>query len=163
MLIGVGKAKDVNEAKNMLEETIKSGAALAKLEEFVAAQGGDTSCIENVDRFQRTEFKEDIIATEDGYVSEILTDEIGMTSLLLGGGRETKESVIDLSVGLKIRKKIGDFVSKGESFVTLYANDIEKLRAASARVRGAYKFSAQKTEPSKHVLGIVTADEVKLF
>lgn len=163
MLIGVGKAKDVNEAKNMLEETIKSGAALAKLEEFVAAQGGDTSCIENVDRFPRTEFKEDIIATEDGYVSEILTDEIGMTSLLLGGGRETKESVIDLSVGLKIRKKIGDFVSKGETFVTLYANDIEKLRAASVRVRGAYKFSSQKTEPSKHVLGIVTADEVKMF
>ncbi|MCR5584796.1 MAG: pyrimidine-nucleoside phosphorylase [Lachnospiraceae bacterium] len=163
MLIGVGKAKDVNEAKEMLKETIDSGAALAKLEEFVAAQGGDISCIENTDRFQRTEFKEDIIATQDGYVSEILTDEIGMTSLLLGGGRETKDSVIDLAVGLKIRKKIGDFVSKGEPYVTLYANDVDKLRAASARVREAYKFSAQKVEPPKHVLGIVTADEIKMF
>ena len=64
---------------------------------------------------------------------------------------------------LKIRKKIGDFVSKGEPYVTLYANDIEKLRAASVRVRGAYRFSSQKVEPPKHILGIVTADEIKMF
>ena len=163
MLIGVGKAKDENEAVKMLEETIKSGSALAKFKEFIAAQGGDTSCIDNYERFPRTEFKEDIIATEDGYVSDILTDEVGMTSLILGGGRETKDSVIDLSVGLKIRKKIGDFVSKGETFVTLYANDIEKLRAASARIRGAYKFSSQKVEPPKHVLAIVTSEGIKIM
>lgn len=158
MLIGVGRAKDVEEAEALLQSTIDDGSALNKFAEFVEAQGGDPSYVWNPDKFPRTEFIEEIVAMEDGYVAEIVTDEIGMTSLVLGGGRETKESEIDLSVGIKIHKKVGDYVRKGESLARLYANDLNKLKAASPRLQAAYKLSVERVVAPKHVLGIVTKD-----
>ena len=158
MLIGVGRAKNVEEAEALLQSTIDDGSALNKFAEFVEAQGGDPSYVWNPDKFPHTEFIEEIVAMEDGYVAEIVTDEIGMTSLVLGGGRETKESEIDLSVGIKIHKKVGDYVRKGESLARLYANDLNKLKAASPRLQAAYKLSVERVVAPKHVLGIVTKD-----
>jgi len=163
MLLGVGRVSSVSEAENLLKSTIADGSALKKLAEFVEAQGGDASYVWNPEKFPRTEFAEEIVSPEDGYVAEILTDEIGMTSLLLGGGRETKESEIDLSVGIRIHKKIGDYVRKGESLACLYANDINKLKAASSRLLNAYKLSVDRVEAPKHVLGIVTKDGITRF
>ena len=163
MLLGVGRAKSVSEAEALLQSTIDDGSALKKLAEFVEAQGGDSSYVWNPDKFPRTEFIEEIVATEDGYVAEILTDEIGMTSLVLGGGRETKESEIDLSVGIKIHKKVGDYVRKGESLARLYANNLAKLKAASPRLQAAYRLSKERVEAPKHVLGIVSKDGCTRF
>ena len=86
-----------------------------------------------------------------------------MTSLVLGGGRETKESEIDLSVGIKIHKKVGDYVRKGESIARLYANDLNRLKAASPRLFEAYRFSKERVEAPKHILGIVTKDGITRF
>lgn len=61
-------------------------------------------------------------AKDDGYVAEIVADAVGSAAMLLGAGRATKESTIDLAVGLVLRKKIGDKVEKGESLVTIYSN-----------------------------------------
>ena len=163
MLLGVGRAKTVSEAEALLQSSIDDGSALKKLAEFVEAQGGDSSYVWNPDKFPRTEFIEEIVAMEDGYVAEILTDEIGMTSLILGGGRETKESEIDLSVGIKIHKKVGDYVRKGESLARLYANDVTKLKAAAPRLQAAYRLSKERIEAPKHVLGIVTKDGCTRF
>jgi len=163
MLLGVGRAQNINEAEALLKSTIEDGSALKKLAEFVEAQGGDSSYVWNPDKFPRTEFIEEIVATEDGYVAEILTDEIGMTSLVLGGGRETKESEIDLSVGIKIHKKVGDYVRKGESLARLYANDLAKIKAAAPRLQAAYKLTKERVEAPKHVLGIVTKDGCTRF
>ena len=163
MLLGVGRAKTISEAEALLKSTIEDGSALKKLAEFVEAQGGDPSYVWNPDKFPRTEFIEEIVATEDGYVAEILTDEIGMTSLVLGGGRETKESEIDLSVGIKIHKKVGDYVRKGESLARLYANDLNKLKAASPRLLASYRLSKERIEAPKHVLGIVTKEGCTRF
>lgn len=163
MLLGVGRASDPEEAKELLLETIRNKSALEKFREFVGAQGGDVSYVDTPGKFPKTAFSEDIISLEDGYVSEIVTDEVGMTSLMLGGGRETKDSVIDLSVGILIRKKVGDYVKKGEPIATLYANDAEKLRAAKPRLQKAYRFSKERREAPKHVLGIVTKDGVTLY
>ena len=163
MLLGAGRAASVEEAERLLKGTIADGSALNKLAEFVEAQGGDASYVWNPDKFPRTEFIEEMISPEDGYVSEILTDEIGMTSLILGGGRETKESEIDYSVGLKIWKKVGDYVRKGESLARLYGNDVSKLKAAAPRLMNAYKLSKERVEAPKHVMGIVTKDGVTRF
>ncbi len=163
MLLGAGRATTVEEAEKLLEGTIADGSALNKLAEFVEAQGGDASYVWNPEKFPRTEFIEEMISPEDGYVSEILTDEIGMTSLILGGGRETKESEIDYSVGLKIWKKVGDYVRKGESLARLYGNDVSKLKAAAPRLMNAYKLSKERVEAPKHVMGIVTKDGVTRF
>ncbi len=155
MLLGTGKAQTEAEAEAMLKKTIEDGSALNKLAEFIASQGGETERIFNTDKFEKTEYSEDIIATNEGYISEIKTDEIGITSLILGGGRETKEDVIDPAVGIRIRKKIGDYVTKGDCIATLYANDVDKLRTASKRIHGAYSFSANKVAAPKHVLEII--------
>lgn len=163
MLLGAGRASSVEEAETLLREVIADGRALKKLAEFVEAQGGDASYVWNPDKFPRTEFIEEMVSPEEGYVSEILTDEIGMASLILGGGRETKESVIDYSVGVKIRKKVGDYVRKGESLARLYANDVTKLKAAAPRLLNAYKLSKEHVEAPKHVLGIVTKDGITRF
>jgi pyrimidine-nucleoside phosphorylase len=163
MVVGAGIAKDVEEAIVMLEKTIEDGSALNKLAEFVKAQGGDNRAVYNTDLFPKASLVEEVTAWEDGYVSFIHTDEVGMTSLILGGGRETKESIIDLTVGIKIHKKLGDKVTKGEALATLYANDSRKLAEAKKRLTGAYLLSQEEPQKLKNVYAIVTKDKVIEF
>jgi pyrimidine-nucleoside phosphorylase len=160
MLVGAEIAKDVVEARTMLLKTIEEGTALNKLAEFIEAQGGDKKPVYDTDLFQKASLAEEVVAPSDGYVSYIHTDEVGMTSLILGGGRETKESVIDLSVGLRIHKKLGDAVIKGEALATLYANDQMNLQEAKKRLLNAYVISDAKVEKPKHVYAIVTKDGI---
>ncbi len=163
MVVGAGIAKTVEEAVQMLEKTIEDGSALNKLAEFVKAQGGDNRAVFNTELFPKASLVEEVPAWEDGYVSFIHTDEVGMTSLILGGGRETKESIIDLTVGIKIHKKLGDSVTKGEALATLYANDSRKLAEAKKRLSGAYLLSQTEPRKPKNVYAIVTKDEVIEF
>jgi pyrimidine-nucleoside phosphorylase len=160
MLVGAGIAKTVEEATKMLNKTIEDKSALHKLAEFIRAQGGNSEAVYHTELFQKASIAEEVAAPADGYVTYIHTDEVGMTSLILGGGRETKESVIDLSVGLKIHKKLGDAVIQGESLATLYANDSNKLAEAKKRFLNAYVIGSEKREKPKHVYAIVTKDGV---
>lgn len=163
MLIGVGRAKDVKEAEELLRNTIKDGSALKKLAEFVEAQGGDPSYVYDTSKFEKAKIEVKMKADCDGYVSAIQTEEIGMTSLILGGGRETKESIIDYSVGLYINKKIGDKINKGDTLAVLYGNDEEKVKAAKERFKGIYTITKEATVAPKHVLGIVTEDGPTIY
>lgn len=158
MLLGAKRAKTEEEARELLIGTIKDGSALAKFAEFVRAQGGDDSAIFDTDLFEKASISYEVTATKAGYITNIHTDEIGMTSLILGGGRETKESEIDLSVGMKIHKKNGDKVEVGTSLATLYANDETKLAAAKERFLAAYTIENEVVNVPKHVYGIVTRD-----
>ncbi|MDF2587249.1 MAG: pyrimidine-nucleoside phosphorylase [Anaerocolumna sp.] len=158
MLYGAKKADSVEKAREMLTKTIEDGSALNKLAEFVRAQGGDDSAVFDTNVFPKATIIEEVCADRDGYVTKIVTDEIGMTSLVLGGGRETKDSIIDLSVGLRIQKKLGDQVKKGDALATLYANDADKMKAAKERYLSAYTIEPVKPEPTKHIYGIVTKE-----
>ncbi len=161
MLVGAEKAETIEEARKMLNKTIEDGSALDKFAEFITAQGGDSAAIYDTSLFMKAELKEEVFALTDGYVSTIQTDEVGMTSLILGGGRETKDSVIDLSVGLKIHKKLGDPVTKGEALATLYANNKNKLREAKDRLLQAYTIGNEKPSAGKYVYAIVTKDGIE--
>lgn len=163
MLVGAEIAKDIEEAKQLLEEKLADGSALKKFAEFVRAQNGDSEPIFNTELFAKARIAEEVTAPEDGYITYIHTDEIGMTSLILGGGRETKESIIDISVGVKIHKKLGDYVTKGESIATLYANDEKKLAEAKQRLLNSYVIGQAKIEKPKTVYAIVTKDGVTTF
>ncbi len=163
MLVGAEIAKDIEEAKQLLEEKLADGSALKKFAEFVRAQNGDSEPIFNTELFAKARIAEEVTAPEEGYITYIHTDEIGMTSLILGGGRETKESVIDISVGVKIHKKLGDYVTKGESLATLYANDEKKLAEAKQRLLNSYVIGQAKIEKPKTVYAIVTKDGVTTF
>jgi pyrimidine-nucleoside phosphorylase len=125
------KANSLAEARTMLENVIKDGSALEKFKVFLSSQGGDAAIVDDPSKMPQAQFTFELEAKEDGYVSEIVADEVGTAAMKLGAGRATKESVIDLAVGLVLRKKIGDQVKKGESLVTIYSNfeDVSEVKA----------------------------------
>ncbi len=163
MLLGAKKAGSVEEARKLLKQTITDQSALNKLAEFVRAQGGDDRAVYNTERFPQASIQEEVISDREGYVTRIITDEIGMTSLVLGGGRETKDSVIDLSVGIQIHKKLGDKVKAGESLASLYGNNMDKMKTAKTRYLKAYTIEDAKPDPAKYIYGIVTRDGLTQF
>jgi len=103
----------------------------------------------------QAQFKIEVEAKEDGYVSEIVADEIGTAAMLLGAGRATKESEIDLAVGLMLRKKVGDSVKQGESLVTIYANR-ENVEDVKAKIYENMKISKEHVDAPTLVHSIVT-------
>lgn len=141
MLMAGGKADTPAEARGMLERVIADGSALCKLAEFVEAQGGDGSYVYYPEKFPQAAFRQEIRAERDGFVSHIACDEVGVCSMILGGGRETKESVIDLSVGIVLQKKVGDSVRKGDVLAVLHANDERKAAEAGKRFLAACEIS----------------------
>lgn len=160
MLLGAGRVKTPEEGKELLLETIKNGKALDKFAEFVKAQGGDSAFVYNPELLKIGSIRYDVKASRDGYVKEIRTDEVGMASMVLGGGRVTKESKIDLSVGIVIHKKLGDKVSKNEPIATLYASDDEKRKEAKKRILNAYVIGKEKPDVPPYIYSVVTKDGV---
>jgi len=160
MLVGAGRAKSVEEATKLLHQTIRDKSALNKLAEFISAQGGNSAAVYDTELLVKADISEEVVSPSDGFVTNIHTDEVGMTSLILGGGRETKDSVIDLSVGILIHKKLGDSVIKGESLATLYANDSNKLKEAKKRLLGAYMIGNEKPNTHPYIYAVVTKDGV---
>lgn len=155
MLIAGGKAEEETQARKMLEQVIEDGSALKKLAEFVTAQGGNPAAVYDRELLPKARIIKEIPSPVTGYVGHIACDEIGICSLILGGGRETKESDIDLSVGLVINKKVGDYVQAGESLAVIHANDEEKCRAAKERFLQAYTFVQEKPARAPFIKGIV--------
>lgn len=130
MVILAGKAKNTDEAKQMLLDSINNGKAIAKFKEFIQNQGGDTSIIEDTSKLPQAKYKIELPALKSGYVSRMVANEIGIASMLLGAGRATKDDEIDLAVGIVLHKKIGDKVEKGESLLTIHSNkeDITEVK-----------------------------------
>lgn len=139
------KASSLEEARTLLENVIKDGSALEKLKVFLSSQGGDASIVDDPSKMPQAEYIFELEAKEDGYVSEIVADEVGTAAMLLGAGRATKESVIDLAVGLVLRKKIGDQVKKGDSLVTIYSN-FEDVNEVKEKLYENIKISSSKVE-----------------
>ncbi len=156
MVVAAGKANDILTASAMLKQCIEDGSALNKFAEFIEAQGGDKELVYQPDRLPKASIIEEIESPAEGYVQSIVCDEIGVCSLVLGGGRETKESVIDLSVGLVLHKKVGDYVKQGDSLATIHANDREKLNAAKERFLNAYTINDTPVTKKLLIRGIVT-------
>ncbi|QXM06292.1 pyrimidine-nucleoside phosphorylase [Crassaminicella indica] len=163
MLVLGEKANTVEEARRVLEEIIASGKGINKLKELVKAQGGNEEFVENPSLFPTASIVEPVLANEEGYVKGIKADDIGRAALVLGAGRETKESEIDLSVGIVLHKKIGDFVKKGEKVATIHANSVEKQKIATDMILDAYTIVKEKIEAKTLIKGIVTKDGINRF
>ncbi|MGG4221166.1 pyrimidine-nucleoside phosphorylase [Paenibacillus jamilae] len=129
MVFLAGKADSLEDAEEKLKEVIRNGKALQKFKEFIANQGGDASVVDHPERLPQAQYLIEVPAKQDGVVAEIVADEIGTAAMLLGAGRATKESEIDLAVGLMLNKKVGDAVQKGDSLVTIHANreDVDQV------------------------------------
>lgn len=155
MIVAAGESKDIESARQLAKEMINSGKALDKFRELLKAQGGNINVIEDYTLFPQADIIHEVKAEKSGYISRICTSDVGVTSLILGGGRETKESVIDLSVGIILKKKIGDEVNKGDIIALLYANDKNKVKEAEEKLLSAYDFSDKKPEEIKLIKRII--------
>ena len=142
MLMLAGRAADEREARALMEGVIEDGSALDKFAQFVRAQGGDAAPVYDTSLLPVAGKTLEVTAKESGYVHRILAEDIGIACMTLGGGRETKESAIDLSVGIILEKKNGDAVSDGE-VVTIYGNDDAKMQAAYEKIAHAYEIAKE--------------------
>jgi pyrimidine-nucleoside phosphorylase len=145
MVVLAEKAESPAQAREMLEQAIKDGSALEAMKTFLSSQGGDASVVDDPSRLPQAKYVYELDAKEDGYVSEIVADAVGTAAMVLGAGRATKESEIDLAVGLMLRKKIGDTVSKGESLATIYSN-FEDVEEVKERLYSNIKIKAAKVD-----------------
>lgn len=156
MMLSLGKeGLSYKEGRSLAEETLDSGAAYGKFLDMVEGQGGDLSYIENMDKFQRAACERELTAGEEGYISSMDTEGIGITAGILGAGRETKESVIDHSAGIVMKKKIGDWVRRGDAIAVLYSSSEEKLDRAERCMQRCYTISDRRPEPLKLVVDII--------
>lgn len=146
MLVFAGKAAETVEAKSLMESAIADGSALSKFAEFVRAQGGDAAAVYDTSLLPVASQILVVESPRDGYVHRILAEDVGIACMTLGGGRETKESKIDLSVGIRLRKKNADAVKRGEPLAVIYGNDAAKMEAARAKIAGAYEISDEPRE-----------------
>ena len=150
-----GKASDPDEARSMLEESIRNGSALSKLADLIEAQGGNREDVYDTSRLPVASKKLEFMAERESYVESIMSEDVGTASLLLGGGRRSKEDSIDLSVGIYLDKKVGDKCKRGDVVATLYGNDDAKLSEAYLRLQSAYSFSETPVECKKLIRGTV--------
>ena len=155
MVLAAEKANSLEEAREKLELSLKDGSAFETFKSFVVAQGGSEEEVLHPEKLPAAKYVDEVICMEEGYVSKIQTEEIGRISLLLGGGRETKESEIDLAVGLVLMKKHGDKVACGEALAEIHANDLEKLALAKERLLKAYTIVGEKVEKKPVIKKII--------
>jgi pyrimidine-nucleoside phosphorylase len=140
MVLLAKKAESLEEARIMLEEAIASGKALKTFRIFLSAQGGDPAVVDDPSRLPAAPFIYQLEALEEGYIAAIEADHIGTAAMLLGAGRQTKDSVIDLAVGLVLHKKIGDTVKKGDALVTIHSN-VERNQEVEQMIYASYFIS----------------------
>lgn len=149
------KATNISIEKDFFDNRIKDGSAINKLKEMVLMQGGTGEEFEENYLFPKGKIKKEIKATDSGYIKNILAMSVGKANLSLGGGREKKTDKLDKSVGVILSKRVGDKVYNGDTILTLYANDEEKLRLAEKEILKGIKLSKDIINKEKLVYKII--------
>ena len=155
ILLDAGIAQSEDEARQMLSLTVKDGSALDKLAELIKAQGGDAAAVYDTSLLPDAPVKLDVASNCQGYVEHIAAEEVGLISMHLGGGRITKDSVIDLSVGVVLNKKVGDHVDAGEVIGTIHAATAEAAAAAADDLRECYSITEDKVSKKAFIKSVV--------
>ena len=152
MVMLSGIETDEDKAMALLKENITNGKALDKLAEFVSAQGGDSRAVYDTELLPKANNIYELKADKDGYITHINCEEVGIASLVLGGGRETLDSVIDLSVGIVLNKKCGDKVSAGDVLAYVHYNDDKKKEDSVKRLKDAYQIGDSYNKTKKVII-----------
>lgn len=165
MVVLGGKAATYEEAKVKVTELLHNGSALAKLKQLVGAQGGNEAIIDNTELLVSAPYQVPVMAAEDGTVSRIDAEALGVTAMLLGAGRATKEDQIDLAVGMVLRKKVGDSVRSGEMLAELYMNNNEPMftEDMTQRTRSAFTLVTGSAARSPLIYAIVSRNGVEMI
>ena len=157
ILLAGGLERDEAAARARLWRSIRSGAALRRFADFIGAMGGDAAAVYDPGLLPRAPVQLPVRAQRSGWLSRVDAQGVGLVSLHLGGGRATKESVIDLSVGLVMNKKVGDPVAEGECLAVIHAATEKAAEEAADMLRGFCTVSDERPEKKAFIKGVVTA------
>lgn len=155
------KAKSIEEGIEKCRESIADGSAYRKLLDIVRAQGGSIDAIENLERYSLPKFTIEIKSSEHGFIGEIDSFELGMTSISLGAGREKMDDIIDMKAGIVLKKKVGDVVNVGDSLAVFYTDREDVLSAARKRISKAFKVTPAQSVRQAMVLDVVDKNGVR--
>ncbi|MGD9613636.1 MAG: thymidine phosphorylase [Kiritimatiellia bacterium] len=156
MLVLGKKAATVAEATGILKKIVASGAAFAKFKEMAALHGADVSALDDLSKLPKASIVKPYPAPAAGYLAKVDAESIGRAVLVLGGGRQKTDDVIDYGVGTSGLAKIGDKVEKGQPLVVVHANSEAKLAQAMAYVEQAFEISAQPVAAPKPIVARIT-------
>jgi len=154
-MIYLATQRDEKEIREEVKKKLASGEAYNKFREFVMAQKGDISVIDNLDLLPSANNVIQLYCDNEGYVESINAEKLGIASMLLGGGRAKKEDAIDYGVGVIVHKKVGDYVKKDDVIATIHANDLSKFDEVKETILNAYKLSQEKVEKPTLIYDIV--------
>lgn len=143
-ILSLAKKISLDEAEKQVRRSLSDGSAYETFKKLVVAQGGNSSLIENTDKFKKAAFCREVLSPADGYISSMNAETIGLSSVVLGAGRKTKEDVIDYTAGIILEKKTGEEVKKGEVLARLYTNNADSLDESERMLLSALKFSKEK-------------------
>lgn len=160
LLAGLGTEE---ECRAMAEKAVADGSAFEKCKQMFAAQGGDISVLKDYSRFAAARYSREILAEETGYIYSHDTEKIGSASVLLGAGRLTKTDEIDFAAGITLHKKTGDYVEKGQSIATFYADDEALFDSAEKMFKSGLVIKGEKPVEAPLVYARVTKNSVERF
>lgn len=144
------------EAIKRAEISLDSGLALEKFKEWISAQGGDESYVDNPEKIESAAFSLEILSEHDGFIEATDAETIGLAACELGAGRKTKDDIIDFTAGIVLEKKRGDAVKKGEKIATLYSNSEDKLLPSSKIFKKAIIYGKNPAIETKLIEKIIT-------
>lgn len=162
MLYLAGKGS-IEECIHLANRAIEDGSAYNKFIEMVEAQGGDSNVIKDVDKFEKSKYAFEVKSEYSGYIHSMDTESLGIASVMLGAGRETKDSIIDFSAGIIINKKYGEYTEAGEVLATMYANDESLFEAAAKKYLEAIEIKNTRPEIKPLIYARVGKDEILRF
>lgn len=143
-IVALSKGVSESTAREMTEDALISGKAFEKFKEWISSQGGNPLWVENTELFPKAKYSYEIKSEYDGYIVKTDAEKIGIASVILGAGRETKEDTIDMSAGIILNKKTGDWVQKGDTLATLYSCRESAFCASEQKFLSALEFSKEK-------------------
>lgn len=154
-IVSLSKNISIEEARKLTENALTSGKAFLKFEKWISSQGGNGEWIENTDLFPKATYTYEIKAEKDGYISKMDAESIGIASVILGAGRETKEDTVDMSAGIVLNKKTGDKVSQGEVLATLYSCNEKSFGSSKEKFLSALAFSENPIKEEPLIISII--------
>jgi len=156
-----GAVKNYEEGRNRLEKILEEGTAFNKFKEMVTAQGGNSKIIDNPELLPLAKHCTKIKTDRKGYVQKIDSRLVGESAMLSGAGREKKESEIDLSVGIILKKKVGNKVNINEDLAEVYYNDSKKLKEAKGKLLSSFVIGKKKPQKLPLILATISKEGVK--
>jgi pyrimidine-nucleoside phosphorylase len=164
MLILAGIAANRTDAAQLLQNSLSTGKAARKFQDLIEAQGGNPDVVQNTDLLPQAKQEVALKSDQTGYVQEINALEAGMAAKLLGAGRQTKEQEINLSIGIVLKKKVGESIEQGETLAVLYSDgDQSKIEPARMRLLNACTIGPDISDTDNLIQARVAVDSIEEY